>query len=69
MILVCEMRFAPENRDAAATFRKCSDDFSAKALICLHLTLDSAQVGLTPHPDIQQFFTCETARARGWDLL
>ena len=32
------------------TYQKCSDDVSAKALICLDQTPDFAQVGLTPRP-------------------
>src|SRR6266700_6639036 len=35
------------NRGPQQLYRKCSANFSTKALICLNPTLDSAQVGLT----------------------
>jgi len=34
------------NRGPQQLYRKCSANFSTKALICLNPTLDSAQVGL-----------------------
>jgi len=42
-----ETRFAARKTAAPRQLsEKCSDDFSAKGLICLHSTLDSAQAGL-----------------------